>query len=280
MALSPTSSTNLPTGTLLAVVTGAGRGIGAAICTRLLRDGYFVIGLDLSAEKTSHTSTGDIIACDVSDDRQVETLASNIHATFGTADVLINNAGVWSFGAIEDTSAADFGRVLAVNLAGTFHCTKSFGMGMLQQGRGSIVNMVSIAAQAANPHAGAYSASKAGIVAFTRQTALEWGPRGVRANAVGPGFVPTPGTEAVYDDEAVRAVRSRAVPLQRLATPTDIANTVAFLASNEAAYITGQVLYVDGGISQALMTLIPRPPTVAGPHLDHPDHDESVTPTS
>ncbi len=136
---------------------------------------------------------------------------------------------------------------------------------MLDQGRGAIVNMVSIAAQAANPQAGAYSASKAGIVAFTRQTALEWGPRGVRANAVGPGFVPTPGTGAVYDDEAVRAVRSRAVPLQRLASPADIANAVAFLGSAEAAYITGQVLYVDGGISQALMTLIPRPTTVAGP---------------
>ena len=270
MTLSHTASSSRPTGTPLAIVTGAARGIGAAICSRLLHDGYFVIGLDISPDTVTHTSTGQIMVCDVSDDHAVADVASEIHSTFGTADVLVNNAGIWSFGAIEDTSAEDFRRVLAVNLAGTFHCTQSFGAAMLKQGRGSIINMVSIAAQAANPHAGAYSASKAGIVAFTRQTALEWGPRGVRANAVGPGFVPTPGTGTVYDDEVVREVRSRAVPLQRLATPTDIANSVAFLASSESAYITGQVLYVDGGISQALMTLIPRPASIAGPHLETP----------
>lgn len=252
----------------LAVVTGAARGIGAAICRRFLDDGFFVIGLDLASESCPHTSTGNIMACDVSDDHQVKTIATGIQNDYGPINVLINNAGIWSFGAIEDTSAQDFQRVLGVNLLGTFHCTKYFGASMLHQGRGSIVNMVSIAAHSANPQAGAYSASKAGVLAFTRQTALEWGSRGVRANAVGPGFVPTPGTGAVYDDDAVRSVRSRAVPLQRLATPEDIANTVAFLASDEAAYITGQVLYVDGGVSQALMTLIPRPPTVAGPHID------------
>jgi len=274
MALSHTSSTNHPAGTPIAVVTGAARGIGAAICSRLVDDGYFVVGLDISAESTAHTSNGSIIACDVSDDRHVNAIANTIHQDYGAADVLVNNAAIWSFGAIEDTTPADFRRVLEVNLVGTFHCTKSFGSAMLQHNRGSIVNLVSIAAQAANPQAGAYSASKAGVVAFTRQTALEWGPRGIRANAVGPGFVPTPGTSAVYDDEAVRDVRSRAVPLQRLASPTDIANTVAFLSSPEAAYITGQVLYVDGGISQALMTLIPRPASVAGPHLEAP-HRES-----
>lgn len=273
MALSPTSSTTRPAGTPLAIVTGAARGIGAAICQRLLDDGFVVLGLDLSAENVAHTSTGEIIACDVSDHRHVDAVATEIHQRFGTADVLVNNAAIWSFGAIEDTTPDDFRRVLEVNLMGTFHCTKAFGSAMLSRGRGSIVNMVSIAAQAANPQAGAYSASKAGVVAFTRQTALEWGPKGIRANAVGPGFVPTPGTSAVYDDEAVRNVRSLAVPLQRLASPTDIANTVAYLSSPEAAYITGQVLYVDGGISQALMTLIPRPATVAGPHLEPPRHE-------
>jgi NAD(P)-dependent dehydrogenase (short-subunit alcohol dehydrogenase family) len=268
MTLSKSSPAIRPPEVSLAVVTGAARGIGAAICQRFLADGYFVIGLDLASESCSHTSTGHIMACDVSDDHQVETMATDIQNDYGPVNVLVNNAGIWSFGAIEDTSAPEFQRVLSVNLLGTFHCTKYFGASMLQQGRGSIVNMVSIAAHAANPQAGAYSASKAGVLAFTRQTALEWGARGVRSNAVGPGFVPTPGTGAVYDDDAVRNVRSSAVPLQRLATPEDIANTVAFLASNEAAYITGQVLYVDGGISQALMTLIPRPPTVAGPHID------------
>jgi NAD(P)-dependent dehydrogenase (short-subunit alcohol dehydrogenase family) len=139
---------------------------------------------------------------------------------------------------------------------------------MLATGHGCIVNIVSIAAAAANPSVGAYSASKSGVLALTRQTALEWGPRGVRANAVGPGLVPTPGTGTVYDDESVRAVRAGAVPLKRLGSSADIAGVVSFLTSPDAAYVNGQVLYVDGGLSQALMTLLPRPAGVPGPHDD------------
>ena len=155
--------------------------------------------------------------------------------------------------------------MLAVNLGGTFHCTQAFGRGMLAAGWGSIVNIVSVAAAAANPSVGAYSASKSGVLALTRLTALERGPRGVRANAVGPGLVPTPGTGTVYDDPVVREVRSGAVPLRRLGTDADIAGVVAFLVGPDAASVNGQVLYVDGGLSQALMTLLPRPAGVPGP---------------
>lgn len=241
----------------LAVVTGAARGLGAAIADRLRADGFDVVRLDTEP-------AGGVLACDVSDRRAVDEIARNL----GPVEVLVNNAGIWRFAALEDVDPADFERVLQVNLGGTFHCTQAFGAGMLTAGHGSIVNIVSIAAAAANPSVGAYSASKSGVVALTRQTALEWGPRGVRANAVGPGLVPTPGTGTVYDDESVRSVRAGAVPLRRLGTTADIAGVVSFLVSPDAAYVNGQVLYVDGGLSQALMTLLPRPADVPGPHTD------------
>lgn len=244
----------------IAVVTGAGRGIGAAIADRLERDGFRVARLDV----TSSANSG-VITCDISDAAAVDRVAEQVERELGPVSVLVNNAGAWSFGALEDVSPDDFARTLAVNVGGTFHCTRAFGRSMIENGHGSIVNIVSIAAQAANPKVGAYSASKAGVVALTRQTALEWGPRGVRCNAVGPGFVPTPGTGTVYDDEAVRGVRAAAVPLRRLGAPDDVANVVSFLASDQAGYVNGQVIYVDGGFSEALMTLVPRPPGVPGP---------------
>lgn len=239
----------------VAVVTGAARGIGAAIADRLEGDGLEVVRLDLDA-------ADGVIACDVADHEAVHRVADEI----GPVDVLVNNAGIWKFGPIEDAKPIDFDRVLAVNLGGTFRCTQAFGRSMLARGSGCIVNIVSIAAHSPNPMVGAYSPSKAGVLAFTRQTAVEWGPRGIRANAVGPGLVPTPGTGAVYDDAAVRTVRSGAVPLGRLGEPADIANVVGFLASPAASYVNGQVIYVDGGLTEALMTLIPRPDDLPGPH--------------
>lgn len=238
-----------------AVVTGAARGIGAAIADRLRADGFSVVGLD-------REHGPGVTPCDVTDRDSLSAIADQL----GPIDVLVNNAGTWSFGPLEDVEPADFDRVLAVNLGGTFNCTQMFGRAMLTAGRGCIVNIVSIAAEAANPQVGAYSASKAGVLALTRQTALEWGPRGVRANAVGPGLVPTPGTGAVYDDPGIRSIRAGAVPLRRLGEPHDVAAAVAFLASPDAAYVNGQVLYVDGGLGQSLMAQLPRPADVPGPH--------------
>ena len=215
-----------------------------------------MVGLDA-------TDGPDVVTCDVADHAAVRAVAADV----GPADVLVNNAGIWRFSPLEDVDPQEFHDVLAVNLGGAFNCTQAFGRSMLDRG-GSIVNIVSIAAAAASPGVGAYTPSKAALLAFTVQTALEWGPRGVRANAVGPGLVPTPGAGSVYDDERVREVRAGAVPLRRLAEPDDVANVVSFLASDDAAYVTGQVVYVDGGIGQGLMTLIPRPADLPGPHLE------------
>ena len=234
-----------------AVVTGGARGIGAAIVDRLRADGYDVAVLDLVAAEG-------VIGCDVTDPGAVRAAALEV----GPVDVLVNNAGAWRFGALEDVSADDFALAIDVNLRGPFHLMQAFGPAMIERGSGAIVNIVSIAAKHANPAVGSYGPSKAGLLSLTEQVALEWGPKGVRCNAVGPGLVPTPGTGDVYDDPQVREVRSGAVPTRRLAEPADIANVVAFLASDDAAYVNGQVIYVDGGLSKALMTLLPRPPEV------------------
>lgn len=248
-----------------AVVTGAARGLGAAIADRLVVDGFDVVRLDVQ-------ESGGARSCDVTDAAAVAAVAAEV----GVVDVLVNNAGIWPFGELEDISPAQFKAAIDVNLMGTFHCTQAFGRSMLDRdadrpsdgGTPAIVNIVSIAAHAANPAVGSYSSSKSAVLALTRQTALEWGPRGVRCNAVGPGLVPTPGTGAVYDDQRVRDVRAAAVPLRRLGTPADVAGVVSFLVSPDARYVTGQVIYVDGGLSQGLMTLLPRPDDLPGPKLD------------
>lgn len=235
-----------------AVVTGGGRGIGRAIVERLRADGYDVVALDVQPGD-------DVVECDVTDPVAVRTIADQL----GPVDTLVNNAGAWRFGPIEAVTAEDFAAAIDVNLRGPFHTIQAFGRGMLERGRGAIVNIVSIAARHANPAVGSYGPSKAALVSLTEQIALEWGPRGIRCNAVGPGLVPTPGTGEVYDDPEIRRIRADAIPLRRLAEPADIANAVAFLVSDEAAYIHGQVLYVDGGLSKGLMTLLPRPPDIA-----------------
>ena len=246
-----------------AVVTGAARGIGAAIASRLESDGFSVSRLDVGGGE-------DIIHCDVTDEASVLAAAEVV----GPVDVLVNNAGIWRFGGLEDVSVADFRAVLDVNVIGPFICARTFGRLMLNRGAGSIINIVSIAAAHANVGVGGYSASKAGLLALTRTIATEWGPRGIRCNAVGPGLVPTPGTGSVYDDGAVREARAGAVPLRRLGTPEDIANMVSFFAGPDSGYVNGQVVYVDGGLSEALMTMLPRPRSITRPISgDGPTHE-------
>jgi len=236
-----------------AVVTGAAGGIGRCIATRLEADGWDVVGVDVAAG----SGPLPIELCDVSDRHAVESLG----AAVGAVDLLVNNAGIWRFAPLEDVDPAEFERVLQVNLLGPFHLTQQFGRGMIKRGHGAIVNVVSIAAAHPSPYVGAYPSSKAALVALTRQTAYEWGPRGVRTNAVGPGMIQTEAAGMYHDPEVVRG-RSAAVPLRRLGTGEDIAQAVAWLGSDQAAYVNGQVLYVDGGLSTSLMGILPRPADV------------------
>ena len=238
-----------------AVVTGAARGIGAAIADRLLVDGFDVIRLDVLDGEG-------VLQCDVTDPVSLRRIAGSV----GDVDVLVNNAAIWRFAVLEDVDPEDFSAVLDINLRGPLLTTQAFGRSMLQRGHGSIINIVSIGALHANPAVGAYSASKAGLVALTRQTAIEWGPRGVRCNAVGPGLIATEGA-GMYHDAEIRSARAAAVPLGRLGSPDDVSGVVAFFASEASAYVNGQVLYVDGGLSESLMTTLPRPHGVPGPQL-------------
>lgn len=237
-----------------AVVTGAGRGIGAVIAQRLEEDGYEVARLDIAGDG--------VIRCDVTNEDDVRAAAEKV----GPVDVLVNNAGIWRFTPLRDTSSEDFLDVIKVNVLGPFQMARAFVDGMIARGGGSIVNIVSIAGTNASPAVGSYTPSKAGLLALTRLMAVEWGPLGVRCNAVGPGLVPTEGA-GVYGDPDVKAARAAAVPIGRLGTPLDIANAVAFFASEQSSYVNGQALFVDGGLTQSLMTFLPRPKGVAGPQL-------------
>ena len=237
-----------------AVVTGAGRGIGAVIAQRLEEDGYEVARLDIAGDG--------VIRCDVTNEDDVRAAAEKV----GPVDVLVNNAGIWRFTPLRNTSSEDFLDVIKVNVLGPFQMARAFVDGMIARGGGSIVNIVSIAGTNASPAVGSYTPSKAGLLALTRLMAVEWGPLGVRCNAVGPGLVPTEGA-GVYGDPEVKAARAAAVPIGRLGTPLDIANAVAFFASEQSSYVNGQALFVDGGLTQSLMTFLPRPKGVAGPQL-------------
>jgi 3-oxoacyl-[acyl-carrier protein] reductase len=230
-----------------ALVTGAGRGLGRAIAERLALDGHRLVAVDIdpqSAEQTAAVVGGSAHACDVSDRDAVNDLAAKV----GPIDVLVNNAGVWSYGPVVSAADADLDRVLAVNLFGTLYCCRAFAPAMVSAGGGAIINLSSVAAAMAATAVEIYPVTKGGVEMLTRQLAQELGPSGVRVNAVGPGSILTEGSAPAYAGEAM-ALRAAGVPLRRIGTPTDIANAVSFLVSDQASYISGQVLYVDGGVS-------------------------------
>ena len=231
----------------IAVVTGAGRGLGRATAGRLAADGYQVVAVDLdagAAPATAEAVGGTAYGCDVADRAAVNALAAEV----GTADVLVNNAGIWTYGPLVEAADADVDRVMAVNLGGTLNCCRAFAPAMARAGRGAIVNLSSVAAAMSATVVEVYPVTKSAIEALTRQLAQELGPSGVRVNAIGPGSMLTEGTAAAYEGERM-AQRAAEVPLRRIGTPEDIANAVGFLVSDQASYISGQVLYVDGGAS-------------------------------
>ncbi len=242
-----------------ALVTGAGRGLGRATASRLGRDGHDVIVVDLDRERARVTA-GELKAalgtgvtaeqCDVSDPDAVNAMAERV----GPVDVLVNNAGIWRFSSLLDMPVADARAVIDVNVLGTLWCSLAFVPGMAARGGGAIVNLSSGAAVTNSPGIGVYPASKAAVEALTKQMALEFGPMGIRVNAVGPGLIVTEGTAANYEGER-RNERAAKIPMQRVGEPSDIADTIAWLVSPDARYVTGQVVYVDGGVSAGRSSL-------------------------
>ncbi|HEX5268186.1 MAG TPA: SDR family oxidoreductase [Acidimicrobiales bacterium] len=232
-----------------ALVTGAGRGLGRAIVGRLAADGYEVVAVDIdpaAAAAAAEALGGRGHGCDVSDRAAVNALAEQV----GTVDVLVNNAGIWTYGSVVEAADSAIDRVMAVNLGGTLNCCRAFAPGMVAAGRGVIVNLSSLAAAMAATAVEVYPVTKSAVEALTRQLALELGPSGIRVNAIGPGSMLTEGTAPAYEGERM-AQRAALVPLRRIGTPDDIANAVGFLVSEQASYISGQVIYVDGGASAA-----------------------------
>ena len=241
--------------TKTAIVTGGSRGIGRAAAIELSKMGMNVAiiyhGNQAKAEETvaaCKENGVDAIAiqCDVKLKDDVEVAIENIHETFGTVDVLVNNAGITKDGLLLRMSEEDFDAVLDTNLKGCFLFSKACAAIMMKQRSGKIINIASIVGIQGNACQANYAASKAGIIGFTKSLAKELGSRGINVNAVAPGFVETDMTDVLSDK--VKESLMNLIPLKRTAKPEDIANAIAFLASEKADYITGQVLTVDGGM--------------------------------
>ncbi len=240
----------------VAVVTGASRGIGRAIALELGRRGNFVVvNYNGSAEKAEavkqeiQAAGGEACAmqCDVSDYGACEAFMKDIIKEYKRIDILVNNAGVTRDGLLMQMKEEDFDAVVDTNLKGAFHTIRFAARQMLKQRSGRIINLSSVVGLRGNGGQVNYSASKAGIIGLTKSAAKELASRGITVNAIAPGFIETEMT-AVLPEET-KAATLKEIPLQKFGKPEDVAQAAAFLASEEAAYITGQVLCVDGGMA-------------------------------
>jgi 3-oxoacyl-[acyl-carrier protein] reductase len=239
----------------VAIVTGAGRGIGHAIAVRLASEGARVACVSRSEENARRTSdeinvaraeAGKPYAVDVADHAAVQKIGARILEDFGRVDILINNAGVTRDGLSMRMSVADWDTVINTNLTGAFNFVQSVQRSMIKQRSGRIINISSVIGLIGNAGQTNYAASKAGLLGFTKSLARELASRSITVNAVAPGFIVTDMTNTLSEEIQKRITGQ--IPLGRVGEPTDIANMVAFLASGEAAYVTGQVLCVDGGM--------------------------------
>lgn len=238
-----------------ALITGASRGIGRGIAEVFAKNGANVAFTYSSSAEAAQQLEKELSAegvkakgyqSDASDFNQSQTLADAVVADFGTVDILINNAGITKDNLLMRISEEDFDKVIAVNLKSVFNLTKAVQRTMLKQRSGSIINMSSVVGIKGNAGQSNYAASKAGIIGFSKSVALELGSRNIRCNVIAPGFIETEMT-AKLDEKTVQGWRD-AIPLKRGGSPEDVANACLFLASNMSAYITGQVINVDGGM--------------------------------
>jgi len=234
----------------VALVTGGSRGIGAAVARELGRAGAHVaVNYRASREEAEAiaSETGGIaVEGDVSDGEQAKALVERVEGELGDVDVLVNNAGITRDTLLVRMSDEDWDTVLATNLTAAFHTSRAVARKMLRRRSGAIVNMSSFVGVHGNPGQANYAATKAGLIGFTKALAKELGNRGVRANAVAPGYITTDITSDLSDE--IRGFLLSATPLGRLGTPEDVASAVRFLCSDEAGFITGEVLLVDGGL--------------------------------
>lgn len=242
-----------------AIITGAANGIGASIAEELAKNGYRVGVLDIEQEavrsRCAEIENAVPLECDVTNSEQVAAAFDR----FGEAPTLVvNNAGIVRFGSLADQSPSDFAKVIGINLIGAYLVTCEAVRRMVPRGSGHVISITSTNAYNPGPGAGAYPASKAGLLQLMKQFALEYGANGLRFNSVAPGFVDGGMSTPIYADPKVRAARSAGVPLGRLATPQDIANAILMLDSDKATYISGVDLLVDGALTHALLKNLPR----------------------
>ncbi|HUU14965.1 MAG TPA: 3-oxoacyl-[acyl-carrier-protein] reductase [Terriglobia bacterium] len=238
----------------VAFVTGSAQGIGRAIALALAEAGCDVVIADVNPEKIDSVAKeveglgrkSLALKLDVSDPESVKAGVAKILEAFGKIDILVNNAGITRDGLVMRMKPEDWSLVLRVNLDGTFYCTRAVLHGMVKQRYGRIVNIASVVAQAGNPGQANYVASKGGIIGLTKAVAAEVASRNITVNAVAPGFIATAMTEKLPDE--VRTRMLSLIPLGRMGTDRDIACGVRFLASDEASYITGHVLSINGGM--------------------------------
>ena len=239
-----------------ALVTGAGRGIGRAIAIALAEEGMnVVVNYNGSADKAEETA--EIIRgmgvkavtykCNVADFEECKKMIDDVVAEFGRIDVLVNNAGITRDNLLMKMSEEDFDAVIGINLKGAFNTTKHVSKYLLKQKAGKIINISSVSGVLGNPGQANYSASKAGVIGLTKSTARELASRGITCNAIAPGFIETDMTSAMNEQVIEKSVEM--IPLKRIGKAEEIAHMAAFLASDKANYITGQVFAVDGGMT-------------------------------